>query len=366
MSGSVLPIDGERDAVIEPRFRLRPFNEVLLSTAAAYLVKGLIPRSGLAVIWGPPKSGKSFWTFDLALHVALGWSYRGRKVSQGPVVYFVLEGEAGTHARIEAFRQGRLSNDPAPIPFYIVPTRLDLVKDVAELIECIRRQLSPATPALIVIDTLNRSLAGSESDDRDMGAYVRAADAVREAFGCAVAVVHHSGIDASRPRGHTSLTGAADAQLGVKRDAGGNIIVTLEWLKDGVEGATIVSRLQPVEVGTDADGDPITSCVVEAVDEPAALRLATTKAPNLPKGAKIALKALHKALSEAGEAAPTSNHVPAGVRVVTVELWRAYAYRQGISDGEERAKQRAFKRAFEHLVGNDAVAVWDEHVWLTR
>jgi hypothetical protein len=25
-----------------------------------YAVKGLLPRAGLAVVWGPPKSGKSF------------------------------------------------------------------------------------------------------------------------------------------------------------------------------------------------------------------------------------------------------------------------------------------------------------------
>jgi hypothetical protein len=28
---------------------------------------------------------------------------------------------------------------------------------------------------------------------------------IRNAFGCAVIVVHHCGIDATRPRGHTSL-----------------------------------------------------------------------------------------------------------------------------------------------------------------
>jgi len=34
---------------------------------------------------------------------------------------------------------------------------------------------------------------------------------IRNAFGCAVIVVHHCGIDATRPRGHTSLAGAVDA-----------------------------------------------------------------------------------------------------------------------------------------------------------
>ena len=54
-----------------------------------------------------------------------------------------------------------------------------------------------------------------------------------------------------------------DAQLAVKRDANGNIIVTVEWMKDGEsEGDTIASRLEVVEVGTDEDGEAITSCIV--------------------------------------------------------------------------------------------------------
>ena len=83
----------------------------------------------------------------------------------------------------------------------------------------IRGTLGDDAPVAVVLDTLNRSLPGSESSDQDMAAYIKAADAVREAFNCAVIVVHHCGIDTSRPRGHTSLTGAVDAQLAVKRDA---------------------------------------------------------------------------------------------------------------------------------------------------
>jgi hypothetical protein len=113
-----------------------------------------------------------------------------------------------------------------------------------------------------VLDTLNRSLRGSESSDEDMSAYVRAADSLRETFNCAVIIVHHCGVDGTRPRGHTSLTGAADAQLSVSRDAAGNIIVTLEYAKDGPSSDAVVSLLEVVEVGIDDDGDPITSCVV--------------------------------------------------------------------------------------------------------
>jgi hypothetical protein len=77
-----------------------------------------------------------------------------------------------------------------------------------------------------------------------------------------------------RPRGHTSLTGAVDAQLAVKRDNAGIITVKVEWLKDGQEGAEIVSRLEQVELGADSYGDPIVTCVVVA-DDPMARLMAT-------------------------------------------------------------------------------------------
>ena len=82
---------GEVD-VREPRIRLVPFEKIMPGTESAYLIKGLIPRVGLTVVWGPPKSGKSFWTFDVVMHIALGWEYRDRRVKQGSVVYVACEG----------------------------------------------------------------------------------------------------------------------------------------------------------------------------------------------------------------------------------------------------------------------------------
>jgi hypothetical protein len=242
------------------RFKLVPFQELTPTTTAAYLVKGIIPRAGIVAVWGPPKCGKSFWTFDLAMHSALGRDCRGRRVVPGTVVYCAFEGADGFRARAAAFREHHQIGDVAEVPCYLVPTRMNLVKDHGGLIASIRSQT--ANPVCVVLDTLNRSLAGSESSDEDMTAYLGAADAIREAFGCVVIIVHHCGVDGTRPRGHTSLTGTVDAQLAVKRDGAGNIVVTLECMKDGPEGEVIVSKLARVELGTDDDGDPITSCVV--------------------------------------------------------------------------------------------------------
>jgi hypothetical protein len=296
---------------IKPRFQLRRFDELKIGTERTYLVKGLIPRTGLVVVWGPPKCGKSFWTFDLVLHVALGREYRGRRVQQGPVVYCAFEGGGGYPARAEAFRQKYLPEDSAPFDFFLLDAQIDLVKDQPDIVAAIRAQ--SASPTCVVLDTLNRSLAGSESNDKDMALYIRAADAIREAFNCVVIIVHHCGIDGTRPRGHTSLTGAVDAQLAVRRDTTENIIVTLEWMKDGREGDTIASRLESVEIGTDIDGDPISSCIVAPIDMPAA-----TNEPKLSKNQQTMFSILHAA----------------GQGGLTGDQWNAQAREAGL--GERR------------------------------
>jgi hypothetical protein len=143
------------------RFQLTRFRDIKLGPQRRYVVRGLIPREGLVVVWGPPKCGKSFSVTDLGLRVSLGQNYRGRRVEQGPVIYVACEGQAGVPQRIEAFKQTQLAENPeADPPFFLLPTQLNLIGEVKKLIEEIRAQLGAEAPIMVVLDTLNRSLAG--------------------------------------------------------------------------------------------------------------------------------------------------------------------------------------------------------------
>jgi hypothetical protein len=243
----------------KPRFTLVRFADLKADNEPEYLVPGIIPAEGFGVVWGPPKEGKSFWVFDLLMHVALGWSYRGMEVQQGPVAYCAFEGAAGFKKRATAFRQRHQGADEAE--FFLIGGRADLIKEHQQLIADVKKQTGDRPPRVVCLDTLNRSLVGSENKDEDMSAYIRAADAIRESFtGSVVVVVHHCGISGDRPRGHTSLTGAVDFQLKVGKDDG-NVYTEVEWLKEGEEGEVLASRLEQVEVGKDKHGNTITSCV---------------------------------------------------------------------------------------------------------
>jgi hypothetical protein len=50
----------QREREQHKRFEFIPFEKIEFSTTAAYLVKDLLPREGLGVVWGDKGRGKSF------------------------------------------------------------------------------------------------------------------------------------------------------------------------------------------------------------------------------------------------------------------------------------------------------------------
>ena len=339
-------------------FPLRAFETIRLETERCnYLVKGLLASTGLAVIWGPPKCGKSFLAMDLGMHIALGWDYRGHRVQQAPVVYIALEGRHGFPARVEAFRR---HYGVESAPFYLLPASLDLVAKSGLLIASIKAQLGKNLPGVLFLDTLNRSLVGSESKDEDMARYLAAAEKVVQELSCAVVIVHHCGIDASRPRGHTSLSGAVESQLKVERASTGEVIVTVELAKDFEEGIEIVSRLERVELGTDIDGDLITSLVLLPAEGSPTNRAITRK---LSDRQRLALAALDECAVSSGTPAPPSLELPGQTVVVQLNAWRKELYRKGVLDREAKSPREEFKRVRQQLQARGLIGVHDAVLW---
>ena len=318
----------------------------------------------MGVVYGAPKEGKTFVAIDVAFHIAAGLSYRGKRTIQGPVIYITCEGQRAFENRVAALVQ-RCRVDAKKVELYVLATSLTLPDDLRPLLWEIRAQ--KVEPALIVIDTLNRTMQGSESSDDDMAAYIRALDHIRDFFGCTVLVVHHSGhSQKNRPRGHSSLIGALDTQIAVRRDRGKDLIVAeVELMKDGNEGTKIYSRLEVVDLGKDSDGEPITTCVVVPVESCNAGEEADAKARPLTPAACVALKALQESLEESGVSRP-EDHIapPAATRIVTVAAWRAKASALGISEGNAEAQKAAFRRALRQLKEKGLVEAAGSWAWI--
>ena len=336
-----------------PQIKLVPWHEIRLPEAPPYLVHGIIPATGLTLIWGPPKQGKSFVTLDMMMHVARDdlTEYRGRAVMHGPVVYCAFEGQAGYGKRLEAYR---IKHSPRPdTPFWLMPSRLDLVADHQALGDAVAG-ISPA-PVAIVLDTLNRSFAGSESRDGDMSAWVDAADYLRERFECAVIIVHHCGIETSRPRGHTSLKGAVACEASVKQDVSGKVIMTVESMRDGEAGDVIASRLEVVTVGDD------TSCVVvptEFVHDKA-----EAKKARLGNSQKLALEALVSLVAKSGMPLPQAYDLPPSIRAVPFEAWRAELFARNIVERDGSNPRARIKELRDALKAKCVAAERGDWIW---
>jgi hypothetical protein len=235
-------------------------------------VESLLTEGGASVVYGPSNCGKSFWILDLAVCVATGADFRDElEVDQGAVVYVALEGEFGVRNRIEALKQaGRL---PADAPLFLCDAPVSLLEPghEARLAESLKLAATESgfPCRLVILDTLARAMAGGdENRGQDMTAAVAAIDAVRAATGAHVAVVHHCGKDEARgARGHSSLRAAVDTEIEISRAEGETIsTVRVTKQRDMAVGDPMPFSLEPVTLGTDRRGKPITSCIVRHED----------------------------------------------------------------------------------------------------
>jgi hypothetical protein len=234
------------------------------------LVKGLLLTGSLFVLYGESNSGKTFILVDLALTIAASLDWRGRRTRRGLVIYVAGEGAASVRARVTAWRIAH-PQISADLPFAIVPQAVDFLDrpSIEQLIATIQAAEIQCgeKAALIVIDTFARAIpGGNESDARDVGIAVMAADQIRVATGAAVAFVHHAGKDPTKgARGSSALRAAADTEMFVE-GLSGTRTITVTKQRDLESGQSMAFNLVPVEIGTDPeDGSSITSCVVEHV-----------------------------------------------------------------------------------------------------
>lgn len=230
-----------------------------------WLVKGAVPLESIGVMFGASGAFKSFVAIDLALHVAHGKAWMGRKTKQAPVIIIAAEGGAGLWRRVEAWhREHGIAWQDAPV--YVIPMSVDLTTDCSRVIEAAKAL--QVVPGLMVIDTLSQTFSGEENSATEVAAYLRELGLwFREAWLCAVLVIHHSGHNAAeRPRGSSALRANVDFMLGVHRDEKEMIAtVSCHKQKDGEAFDDATFGLSVFELGKDEDGDAITALVATAV-----------------------------------------------------------------------------------------------------
>jgi hypothetical protein len=120
------------------------------------------------------------------------------------------------------------------------------------------------------------------------------------------------------------------------------------------------SRLERVELGTDVDGDPITSLVVRPAERSPTARNVTRK---LSDRQRLALVALDECAAAKGTPAPTELQLPARTIVVQLNAWREELYRKGVLDRDAKSPREEFKRVRQQLQARSLIGVNGELVW---
>ena len=346
------------------RFKLTPYREMKPGLDQNYLVDELFPARGLVVVWSPPKNFKSFVMLSVGLHVAMGWKYCGRAVQQGLVLYCAFEGGHMFSNRIEAQRlHYGLADEDVPMP--VLKGMANLISDHKLMIDEFKYQLQGTRPVAVILDTLNRSFVGSESKDADMANYVRAAEAIRDAFDCVVIIVHHTGWDESRMRGHSSLPAAVDAELSITRE-GDMATLEVKLMRDGVEGTQVLLKSKTVDIGPDSNGKEQTSLVLIPADAEDVMPSAgRPKGQQWPRSLKTFQRAVSESMSGAGFDFESAGRP---VRAVEIRYVRDKFFRSYLADNDE-AKRQAWKRALDtaqqkHLISAQSGGK-REIIWFT-
>lgn len=251
------------------RFPATPAGVFSMREPPPWIIKGILPKADLGVLYGASGSGKSFAVLDMALAVARGIDWRGARVRQGNVIYIAAEGGGGVASRLKAYslhHQVSLAGVPLAI-IHATPNFL-IEEDITAVVESI---VAAGGSDLIVVDTFAQVTPGAnENAAEDMGLALRHARAIRDATGAMVLLVHHSGKDAERgARGWSGIKAAADVEFEVTRPEDGPRILRVSKQKDGIDNLSWAFTLESVLVGLDDDGDEVTSLVVVETDMPA-------------------------------------------------------------------------------------------------
>jgi hypothetical protein len=285
-------------AASKVRFRVLSAVEFAQQKPTSWIIKGILPQAELCVLFGTSGSGKTFFTLDVLGAIVRGAEWRGKKVKKGRAVYVAAEGAGGFRKRMKAYCDFH-GIDLADLDIGVIADAPNLMEkaDIKDLVAAIQAH---GKVNVIVMDTLAQVTPGAnENSGDDMGRALAHCKLIHRATGALVILVHHSGKDSTKgARGWSGLRGAADAQIEIVR-AGDDRAAVIDKQKDGAgEGDEYAFDLKTVSVGTDEDGEDITSCVLEHI---ATVPKAERKKE--PKGTveKLVLKVITELTELAGE-----------------------------------------------------------------
>jgi len=242
-----------------------------------YYIDGIIPKGGVAIVYGDSGAGKSFFVTDMCAHVCTNTKYLGRDVEQTKILYICAEGAVGYRGRIKAL----LTKFPHmnAVDFCIIADSPDFstTKDLKLLKKRIKASLQHY--GIIVIDSMAQVSAEVDENSSVVRKVVKIIASLAT-DGKTVIIIDHTGKEASKGiRGHSSKRAAADVTISLQTSGkkGSDLkMATLVKAKEDEDNTPICTfKLKKVIIGHKKNGKIKESCVIELMNPMASFAPAT-------------------------------------------------------------------------------------------
>jgi len=243
-------------------FRTLSMSEIKKLPRTQWHVPGIYQKVSVSLTYGDANTGKTFVDLDMALCMAYGMHWQGRKLEKTSVLYIYGEGNEGLANRVEAWQKYHDKPDTDNIQFICFPVQL-----MSELeILCATIEDMDEIPAFIVLDTFSVCAEGiAENDNVEVARFIACASHIKRTYKTHVHIIHHAGKNGDY-RGAAAFRGNVDTMILLSRSGQDEpIVMSCKKQKDAPYFNDIRLKLEQVEISWDEDTHiPITSCVVVA------------------------------------------------------------------------------------------------------
>jgi KaiC/GvpD/RAD55 family RecA-like ATPase len=184
----------------------------------------LLPEGRHVTLFGEPKTGKSLLALDLAVKISAGEEFLGHATKQRRVMFIDSEQHPVRDVRKRLVDMGYEPDRLTDLVYLCLP---ELPKLDTELgAQALLANLRTHGCAVLVIDPLSMTVEGEENSNDTWTRFQEMTGTLLKKHDITVLRVDHPGKgNSSGPRGGSSKAATVDAQWGLRRDRGGNLIL---------------------------------------------------------------------------------------------------------------------------------------------
>lgn len=152
---------------------------------------GIIPTAMKAILFGPPKKGKSVVLNQLAMSVIHGMDWLGFKTNRKKVLYLNFEvGHKSWQARLRKYSKGTgmVLTDDLLLVSDLMGIRLDTPVGQAEM----EKLVAIHKPQLVIYDPFKKIISSSSTNEESVLACTDFCDKLISIYGISVLICHHT------------------------------------------------------------------------------------------------------------------------------------------------------------------------------